>query len=291
MMKLDNVSVLIAEQAEPIRAAMLAMLKQQGINACRGVHDLKRMRTAVKEQPYDLIVAADDLDPEIFRFLRSIRMHDAGPNPFSVITVMVDQSNARSLKRAMICGADDILLKPVVPRKVVERAKYIAYNRLPFAATKDYIGPYRKQLGLSERTPVTSVLNTLRDKMEGKTFTLETLRDAVNTCMTQVRGVQLDSLALRLEYTCSLVLKAYENRAIGPEVQSNLADLTDSLREAAKIAKTLHQPDLVQTCMSLATRIEAMAENYTAPHQDNINLLTKLTQAFSLAKEQAAAAA
>ncbi len=129
-MKLDNVSVLIAEPGEPIRAAMLAMLKQQGINACRGVHDPKRLRAAVKEHPYDLIVAADDIDPEIFRFLRSIRMNDAGPNPFTVITVMVDQTNARSLKRAMICGADDILLKPVVPRKVVERAKYIAYNRL-----------------------------------------------------------------------------------------------------------------------------------------------------------------
>ncbi len=279
-MKLDKVSVLIAEQAEPIRAAMLAMLKQQGIAQCRGVHDLKRMKLALKEHPFDLVVAADDLDADVFRTLRSVRMGQLGANPFSVITVMVDQTNARSLKRSMLCGADDILLKPVVPRKVFERAKHIAYNRLPFAATKDYIGPYRKQIGLHPSTPLLEVLNTLRDKMEGKSFSLESLKEAVNTCMAQVRDVQLDSLALRLEYTCGLVLKAYANQNITPAIQTNLADLTESLREAAKIARALTQPDLYKTCLSLADRTEALAAEYDAPEPSSLELLGKLSRAF-----------
>lgn len=290
-MKLEKVSILIAEQAESIRGAMLAMLKQQGITQCRGVHDLKRMKSALSEHPYDMVVAADDLDPDIFRTLRSVRMNKLGANPIAVITVMADQTNAKSLKRSMLCGADDILLKPVVPRKVVERAKHIAYNRLPFAATKDYIiGPYRKQIGLHPNTPLVEVLNTLRDKMDGKTFTMDTLKSAVDVCMTQVRDIQLDSLALRLEYTCGLVLQAYANQNITPAIQTNLKDLTESLREAAKIARALNQPDLYQTCMSSAERTEALADEYSAPEPASLELLGKLSREFSMAKQQSAAA-
>ncbi len=187
-MLIDTISILVADPAEPVRQAMVAMLRHQGVSSCHGVQNLKRMRTAVQDHPYDLIVASDDLDPDVFRLLRDIRHDRVGFNPFTVVTMMVTPGSARSFQRAILCGADDILIKPVVPHKIVARTKHIAYHRLPFAATTDYIGPFRKQLGLHEKTPLLEVLNTLRDKLDGKTFTLSSLMDAVTASMTKVKG-------------------------------------------------------------------------------------------------------
>jgi len=69
-----------------------------------------------------------------------------------------------------------------------------------------------------------------------------------------------------------------------------LKDLTESLREAAKIARALNQPDLYKTCMSLAERTEALADEYSAPEPASLELLGKLSSAFSMAKQQSAAA-
>lgn len=249
---------------------MLAMLRQQGIQFCRGVHDLRRLENAILERPTDLIVASDDLDPRIFKLMRRIRLNEIGANPFAVITMMVEPSSKRSFQRAIICGVDDILVKPVAPIKIVERTKHIAFNRLPFTATKDYMGPLREQLNFNERVPVLTVLNTLRDKMEGKKYTLDALRHAVVACMRKVRSAQLDSHSLRLEYTCSLILKAYDSRNVGSEVQGYLAEVTDSLREAAFVADQIGQPDLARTCSSFAAQIEGMARNYLAPAQKKL---------------------
>ena len=288
--QLQKIDVLIGERSDQIRNPILAMLRQQGIRSCRGVHDLKRLKTAILEKPSDLIVVSDDLDTNVFNALRQIRFNRIGMNPFTVLILMVDPTSKRSLQRAMICGADDILAKPVVPKKIVERAKYIAFNRLPFTATKEYIGPYRKQLKLDTRVPLLTVLNTLRDKMEGKKYTLETLRSAVISCMRQVRAVQLDSYAFRLEYTCNLILKAYDSRNVSPEVQGYLSELTDSLHEAADIAGQLNQADLAQICSSFAKQIEEMAIQYLSPTDKSLELVKKLTRAFTAARMKTAAA-
>lgn len=284
--QLQHLNILIAERSAQVRDSMLAMLREQGIQYCRGAQDLKRMKTAILEKPLDLIVASDDLDPDVFKLMRQLRMNQIGANPFTVLTMMVEPSSKRSFQLAIICGADDILIKPVAPIKIVSRAKYIAFNRLPFTATKDYVGPARKQLNLNERTPIIQVLNTLRDKMEGKKYTLESLRDAVISCMNVVRSAQLDSHTLRLEYTCGLIIKAYECRKVGPEVKGYLAEVSDSLREAVIIANQIDQPDLARVCSAFANQIEDMESNYRDPAQQRLDLIGKLARAFKLARSQ-----
>ena len=126
--------------------------------------------------------------------------------------------------------------------------------------------------------------------MEGKKYTLETLRSAVISCMRQVRAVQLDSYAFRLEYTCNLILKAYDSRNVSPEVQGYLSELTDSLHEAADIAGQLNQADLAQICSSFAKQIEEMAIQYLSPTDKSLELVKKLTRAFTAARMKTAAA-
>lgn len=289
-MHLQNLDVIIADGSEPVRQSIIGMLRQQGVRSCRGVHDLRRLRNAILEKPTDLIVAADDLDPNVFKLMRQLRLNQISANPFTVITMMVEPSAQKSFQKAIICGADDILIKPVAPKKIVDRAKHIAFNRLPFTATKDYMGPLRKQLNFDDRVPVLSVLNTLRDKMEGKSFTIDALRQAVVGCLQQVRSAQLDSHTLRLEYTCGLILKAYESRKVGPELQGYLAEVTDSLQEAAVVAEQIGQRDLAETCRAFATQIETMAKDYQSPEQKHLDLIGKLTRAFASARTQTARA-
>ncbi len=89
-----------------------------------------------------------------------------------------------------------------------------------------------------------------------------------------------------MEYNCHLVLKAYESRNIGPKVRATLDELSADLREAANIADALHQHELRGTCVSLATRIEAMAAQYETPNEEYVKLVSRLTQAFTLARQK-----
>lgn len=289
-LNLKQIDVLVGERSDQIRNAIIAMLRQQGIGSCRGVHDLMSLKTAIQKKPSDFIVVSDDLDDKVFKLLRQIRMNKLGINPFTVITVMVDPNNKKSFQWSVNCGADDILTKPVAPATIVERAEYIAFERIPFTATKDYVGPYRKELKLDERVSVIQVLNTLRDKMEGKTYTLESLGIAVAGCMRQIRSVKLDSQSLRLEYICNLILKAYQRRDVGPDVEGYLTELIGSLKEAALIAGQLDQPDLATACQSFAVEIEEMAKDYHTPTKQNLDLVGKLTRVFKDARLRTAAA-
>lgn len=282
---LEDVCVVVGEPREQIRSAMLAMMRSQGLRNVRAVHDLPRLRSAIRERPVDLIVVSDDLDRSIFQEMKDVRHNRIGINPFTVITFMVDPNSERSFKRAVFSGADDVLIKPVAPIKVVERAKFIAFNRLPFIATGEYIGPDRRSGERSSKIPLLMVLNTLRDKMEGKTFTLESLRNAVNIGMKNVRTAQLDSHGLRLGYVCNLILKAYEERNITEKLEENLMTLIECLEEAAKTAAALGEGELAGICKSFARQIEEMAEAYETPADQDLVLIRKLTRAFNMAKD------
>ena len=61
------------------------------------------------------------------------------------------------------------------------------------------------------------------------------------------------------------------------------------LEDASRTAKAIGEPDLAGLCIQLARQVEEMAERYQNPTEAEIGTLRKLTKAFDLAKQAAAA--
>ena len=54
---------------------------------------------------------------------------------------MISGDKDDNVKRAILADADDVLIKPVSPEKMMERVAQSATKRLPFIVTIDYVGP------------------------------------------------------------------------------------------------------------------------------------------------------
>lgn len=283
--KLGDVDVYLGEPNEQVRESMRAMMRGEGFRRMRTFSRMEDMMNAIKEAPPDLLIAADDIDPNLFSVIRDIRHFKVGRNPFIMITLMVRPDSDDSVKRAILAGADDVMIKPVSPGKMLERIAHIAMNRLPFIATTDYVGPERRrQSDRPSKIRQLNVVNTFHAKLQGQRLSQGELSRAVEQNMNEVMAARLDSHGLKLGWICSLILKAYEEKRIDKEVEERLLILVSVLEDAARTARVLGEPELSQICTQMAREVEEMAEKYENPSDHELGTLRKLTKAFELAK-------
>ena len=232
---------------------------------------------------------SDTLGEDVYDCIRKVRHNLIGKNPFAVVTFMVAPENKDAIKKAVMAGADDVMLKPTAPGKIVERARHIAYHRTPFIATTEYIGPDRRKGDRKSAIPLVEVVNTLRDKLDGKKVSLDELTAAVEVGFRSIRTVQLDSQGLRMGYVCNLILKAYDSNAVDADVEKNLLVLAQCLKEASEAAAEVGEPELADVCKRMCREIEDLSEDYQNPDERALTLIRTLTKAFEMAKDAAAA--
>src|SRR5688572_9248599 len=99
---------------------MRAIMRDYGMRRVRTFNRLEDLVTAIKEVPPDLLVAADDIDETLFETVRDIRHHKIGKNPFMLISLLVRPEIEGAVKRAIMAGADDVMVKPVAPGKMLD---------------------------------------------------------------------------------------------------------------------------------------------------------------------------
>ena len=290
--KLADVEIYLGEPNEQVREGMRGIMRDYGLRKTRTFARIDDLLNAVKEVPPDVLIVADDMDPKLFDAVRDIRHYRIGRNPFLMITMMVKAENDAAVKRAMLAGADDVMIKPVAPGKMLDRLEHITLHRLPFIVTNDYLGPERRKAGDVRPSNIRQliVVNTLKAKVEGKRMTMAELGRAVESNMNDVMAARLDSHGLKLGWVCGLILKAYQEKRIDKELHERLLILVSVLEDAGRTAMALGEPDLSQICTQMARQVEEMAEEYENPTSLQLGTIEKLTKAFELAKKAKAPA-
>ena len=283
--KVGDIEIYLGEPNEQVRESMRAMMRDQGLRRTRTFARSDDLVNAIKEAPPDLLIAADDLDPSLYSIVRDIRHFKLGRNPFILISLMVSGEKDDNVKRAILAGADDVLIKPVSPGKMIERIARMAANRLPFIVTTDYVGPERRrQTDRPSKIRQLQVVNTFQAKMNGERMTSTELGRAVEGCMNEVMAARLDSHGLKLGYICNLILKGYEENRIDKELEERLLILVSVLEDAGRTARVLGEPELAQICTQMARQVEELAEKYDTPSDSTLDTIRKLTKAFEMAK-------
>jgi DNA-binding response OmpR family regulator len=284
--KLGEVDIYLGEPNEQVRESMRSMMRGEGLRRTRTFGRIDDLLTALKEAAPDLLVLADDMAPNIFEIIRDLRQYRVGRNPFVMITMMVTADKELNIKKAILAGCDDIMIKPVAPGRLLERVDHLTFNRIPFIVTTDYLGPERRRANADRPSAIKQlvVVNSLREKAEGRKVTQTQLTREVERCMNEVMTARLDSHGLKLAYICNLILKAYEEGKIDKEVEERLLILVSVLEDAARTARGIGEPELANICTQLARQVEETAEHYENPTDNEIGIIRKLTKAFELAK-------
>ena len=282
---LRNVEFYMGEPKEGVRQGLVSMLRNMGLRNISAFDTAEKLTVALSHRSADVLLIAADLHAEVFPMLKSIRNHEFGRNPFTVISVAIEQDNSNEFDGAMKSGADDVLTQPLAPSSVMDRIERVAFNRLPFIAMPDYIGPdRRKEDQRKMNLPVFEVLNTLKDKIEGRTLTETAIEASVVSQMQDVRTAQLGGYAYKLGFLCKSILKGYETRPPNEDVVKKLEVLKNSLHKAATIAVKGNEPGLASVCTGSAEKIQTMRNHFEEPKESELKLLKTLIRAYQMAR-------
>jgi DNA-binding response OmpR family regulator len=283
--KITDVDIYLGEPNEQVRESLRAMMRGEGLRRTRTFARIDDLINALKEAPPDLLIAATDIDPSLFDVIRDVRHFKLGRNPFIMITLMVRPEDDEAVKKAILAGADDVMIKPVSPGKMLERVAHMTMNRLPFIVTTDYVGPERRrQTDRPSAIKLLQVVNTLKKKVEGQRLTQGELGREVENCMNEVMAARLDSHGLKLGWVCNLILKSYDEKRIDKELENRILILVSVLEDASRTARAIGEPELANICTQMARQVEEMAETYENPTDTQLGTIRKLTKAFELAK-------
>jgi DNA-binding NarL/FixJ family response regulator len=94
---------------------------------------------------FDLIIAnVDEDDAAAADLLRGLRTGSVPGNPFVPAIITCSSSTAATVRAAVDCGADAVVLKPYSLQQIMDPVEALVDRRRPFVVTADYVGPERR---------------------------------------------------------------------------------------------------------------------------------------------------
>ena len=118
---LSGVSVLVVDDAAPIRAIVAGMLEALGCNSVAKAANGQEALCVLAAQPVNIIISDWHMPVmDGLELLKAVRADSRlGKLPFLMVS---SESDKASVKRAILAGVSDYILKPVSTSKLVEQA-------------------------------------------------------------------------------------------------------------------------------------------------------------------------
>lgn len=289
-MSWEEVEILLVDAEHQLRQGLRNILMQEGYRGVRDVSTVSGARESIRLSPPDLLVVDSRMpDGDSIAMIEDIRFKRLGSNPFLTIIVMVWNPNREMVYRITKCGVDDLLVKPIAPKKLMERIKYLASNRQPFVVTSEYIGPDRrggrkKKEGEphdpADDVPRIEVPNTLGAKAGGKQIDFVELQGMVSSAMYEINDQRLRRHSLRIAAIIEKVVPAYQKNDVTPETQKEVIQLSDISKEILeRLADSVfeHVTDLCETLDSVTSSIR---RDPKSPDPRDVDLLKAISEAI-----------
>ena len=286
-MKLDreqlaDIEIFVGDPNEQVRDSLRSIMRAEGMRLINTFGRAEDLMEALKKSPPDLLLLSDDFDDKekekdikerVFNIVRDIRHFRLGINPFILITMMIAQDNDAGIKKAVGAGSDDVLIKPLSAGKLLDRIGHLTFNRLPFIATTDYVGPERRRQGeRPSMIPRLDVVNTMRDKVECRRPSTIQLTRSINQSMREVLIAQLDSFHLKVAYACNVVVRSVQEKDLNADRAKQFNFLVQVIEDAALHAKRLRRDSLSEAWTALIPNARAIEKTFSLEGGDIVTL-------------------
>jgi DNA-binding NarL/FixJ family response regulator len=189
-----------------------------------------------------------------------------GVNPYMPIILTTWDSDERLVRRVVDAGADDLLVKPLSTRIILDRIQTVALHRKPFVVTSDYIGPDRRKAvdRRGSSVPLIQVPNPLRDKMLGRPIDAAALQRDIMAANENINRQRLHASAFRVAFVAAQIVPRYKNGAApDPATLALLADLIVSVEDIRVRVLGSDLAHVAQLCDRLLESARQLAEQDT----------------------------
>ncbi|WP_448206869.1 response regulator [Azospirillum sp. sgz302134] len=142
------------------------VLSRLGLKRVETYSSVRDAAGAIAGASPDLILLdTDGEDGEALRLIRTLRNDPDSRNAYACIVATTWTPTPLLLTRVTNTGADDLLVKPVSPKQVLDRLTTLIEARKKFVVTADYTGPDRRKSPRDgTQVPLLDAPNTLRLK-------------------------------------------------------------------------------------------------------------------------------
>jgi len=235
-----------------------------GFRQIECVASLADFKTALADSAPTLIVAESSAtDTDIFNLVRSVRRGDVGGNPFVVMLLTTWSRDTSHIRKAIECGADDVIVRPFSTMFAEERVKTLIKGRKDFIVTSDYIGPdRRKDTERSTDAPPIAVPNFLKATVENDEQALNNGQQWVKEAREAVTGERVRRVAMRI--VISVELEASKKSEGKVPVALDVKDLQRAARELRAHVIRAKRREAAEVAEALIDQISTLGDGRNA---------------------------
>lgn len=276
----NQVDVLLIDTDLNARQGVRTILSNNGFSNVTLGTDLARVRDAVSTRMPDLLLCGTEFpDGKITDLLREIRMNKIGNNPFMPIIILLSEPTPDLVRGIMGAGADDVVMKPVSTKALLDRIHTQIHRRKPYIVQEEYLGPARKGDDVSRAIDPP---NPLHAKATGGQVNFHEIERAIDNALIEVRNRKLENAGPEIAAMVGRIVPMLDNKPKVTDVALGglhmLIEMNGDLIGRLAGSKYDHVSEL---CKAMVTVSRRLCDNAGGPpDQTQVKLLKPLSQAI-----------
>lgn len=278
-----EVELLLVDWDVLARNAVRTILRNAGFHEIRIATTIEEVEEHLKENAPDLIISEANLpDGDLCKFVRRLRHHEVGNNPFLPVIALTPDPTPELVADVVDTGVDALLAKPISTQQLQDRIIALIEQRKPFVVTSDYIGPdRRKPSERDDSVELLNVPNTLRAKATGEKVDLA-MQSQIDSMIAAVNLQKIERYGDQMVWLVNEIGPSLDSGEIDDSIRRNIAKLIyvaeDTSRRVAG-TKYDHVADLCRSLIKVGQNILAAGEE---PSRREMKLIPPLVRAIQM---------
>ena len=286
----NRVDILLVDPDLNSRQSVRMVLNNSGFRELRVGSLMEELQEHVVQVMPDLLICESELpDGDFCRFVRSLRHHEIGNNPFLPVIALTWNPTPQLVRNVIGSGADDLLSKPISTGQLLDRINTLVIARKPFVVTSEYIGPDRRSKSEREKDqsiPKMEVPNTLKIKATGK-GNIGDVQRAIDTAIGEVNVFKIERHGDQIGYLIDKIAPDLENGIFTSDTDGFLRQLVFVAEDTGRRLAGTKYEHVSELCGSLIKVTDTICASVAVgkPSAKDVRLLRPLSQAIRIGFE------
>lgn len=145
-MKYELLRILVVDDNHHFRTILTTMLRSLGVSKIYEASDGSSALELMRVHDMDMVLADLSMEPmDGLDLVRLIRNAPDSKNDMIPVIMITGHSTLKRIGEARDAGVNEVLVKPITGRGVIDRINRVVNHPRPFIRTNDFYGPDRRR--------------------------------------------------------------------------------------------------------------------------------------------------
>jgi two-component system, chemotaxis family, chemotaxis protein CheY len=145
-LRYDHLRILVVDDNQHIRTLIGEIVRAIGVSQIFEASDGVEALQVIRGRDVDVVITDLSMEPlDGIAFVKLLRNSPDSPNPQAPVIMMTGHSTRKSVADARDAGVNELLVKPLTARGVIERLQRVMEHPRTFVRTTNYFGPDRRR--------------------------------------------------------------------------------------------------------------------------------------------------